>query len=363
MNFDEKYMRRALQLAANGRGFTVPNPMVGAVIVAPDGRVIGEGWHRRCGEGHAEVNAVASVREADRPLMRQSTIYVTLEPCSHFGKTPPCARLLIETGIPRVVVGAGDPNPKVNGRGIAMLREAGAEVITGVLADESRRLNHIFFRSQTLHRPFITLKWAQSADGFMDARRQPGEPAYSFSTPLSRLATMQLRAQHEGILTTATTLLADNPRLNLRGFSGRDPRPFIIDRSGRLRDAVDDSCADAACRFHLLDPRRTPSPVIFSPHTSDIDLSDPTAPFHAMYDRYGITSVLVEAGPRYLSALIAADLWDAIRIETAPVELGSSGTHPAPLIPGVTLRLDQSQSAPRSFDIRHLGRFTFITRR
>ena len=231
MNFDEKYMRRALQLAANGRGFTVPNPMVGAVIVAPDGRVIGEGWHRRCGEGHAEVNAVASVREADRPLMRQSTIYVTLEPCSHFGKTPPCARLLIETGIPRVVVGVGDPNPKVNGRGIAMLREAGAEVITGVLADESRRLNHIFFRSQTLHRPFITLKWAQSADGFMDARRQPGEPAYSFSTPLARLATMQLRAQHEGILTTATTLLADNPRLNLRGFSGRDPRPFIIDLS------------------------------------------------------------------------------------------------------------------------------------
>lgn len=363
MNFNEKYMRRALQLAANGRGFTVPNPMVGAVIVAPDGRVIGEGWHRRCGAGHAEVNAVASVREADRPLLRQSTIYVTLEPCSHFGKTPPCARLLIDTGIPRVVVGAGDPNPKVNGRGIAMLREAGAEVITGVLADESRRLNHIFFRSQTLHRPFITLKWAQSADGFMDARRQPGEPAYSFSTPLARLATMQLRAQHEGILTTATTLLADNPRLNLRGFSGRDPRPFIIDRSGRLRDAVDDSCADAACRFHLLDPRRTPSQVIFSPHTSDIDLSDPAAPFHAMYDRYGITSVLVEAGPRYLSALIAADLWDAIRIETAPVELGSSGTHPAPLIPGVTLRLDQSQSAPRSFDIRHLGRFTFITRR
>lgn len=363
MDFDEKYMRRALQLAANGRGFTVPNPMVGAVIAAPDGRVIGEGWHRHCGEGHAEVNAVASVREADRPLLKQSTIYVTLEPCSHFGKTPPCARLLIDSGIPRVVVGAGDPNPKVNGRGIAMLREAGAEVITGVLADESRRLNQIFFRSQTLRRPFITLKWAQSVDGFMDARREPGEPAYSFSTPLTRLSTMQLRAQHEGILTTATTLLADNPHLNLRGFAGRDPQPFIIDRSGRLRDAVDDSCADAACRFHLLDPRRTPSPVIFSPQTSGIDLTDPAAPFRAMYHSYGVTSVLVEAGPRYLSALIAAGLWDAIRIETAPVELGSSGTHPAPFLPGVTSPLDPGQSASRNFDIRHRGRFTFITRR
>ena len=168
MEINEAYMRRALRLAANGRGFTAPNPMVGAVIVAAGGKVIGEGWHRRCGEGHAEVNAVASVRESDRHLLADSTMYVTLEPCSHYGKTPPCSRLIVETGIPRVVVGAGDPNPKVNGRGIAMIRESGAEVVTGVLADESIALNRVFFTAQTLHRPYITLKWAQSADGFID---------------------------------------------------------------------------------------------------------------------------------------------------------------------------------------------------
>ena len=141
---DEKYMRRALELAGHGMGFASPNPMVGAVIVAPDGRIIGEGWHRRCGEGHAEVNAVASVSEADRARLKESTMYVTLEPCSHYGKTPPCSELIIRERIPRVVVATVDPFSKVSGRGIAMLREAGIEVEVGMLGEESRRLNRRF---------------------------------------------------------------------------------------------------------------------------------------------------------------------------------------------------------------------------
>ncbi len=311
MTYDEKYMRRALQLAANGRGYTAPNPMVGAVVVAPDGRVIGEGWHRRCGEGHAEVNAIASVKAADRHLLKQSTIYVTLEPCSHYGKTPPCAKLIIDTGIPRVVVGAGDPNPKVNGRGIRRIREAGGEVVTGVLAEESIKLNKVFFTAQTLHRPFITLKWAQSEDGFMDICRSADEAAYAFSTPLIRLSTMKMRSEHEAILTTAVTANADNPRLTLRNWTGRQPRRFIYDRSARLNPGLD----------------------ILKGDNPAIVLTD--NPFERLFNDYGVTSVLVEAGPRYLSTLLAEGLWDELRVEIAPVTLGAQGVAKAPTIESI----------------------------
>lgn len=164
---DERYMRRALQLAANGCGHVSPNPMVGAVVVAPDGRIIGEGWHRHYGGPHAEVNAINSIGKTDMALLPECTMYVTLEPCSHWGKTPPCAKLLVDSRVGHVVVGAGDPNPKVSGRGIAMLRQAGIDVRQGVLARESIALNKTFMTAQTLRRPFVTLKWAQSADGFM----------------------------------------------------------------------------------------------------------------------------------------------------------------------------------------------------
>lgn len=392
--YNEIYMHRALQLAENGRGFTAPNPMVGAVIVAADGRVIGEGWHRRCGQGHAEVNAVASVKEADRPLLKDSTIYVTLEPCSHYGKTPPCAKLIIDTGIPRVVVGAGDPNPKVNGRGIAMLREAGVEVVSGVLAEESIALNKVFFTAQTKHRPFITLKWAQSEDGFMDAIREPlcpsgsdgccdqkGQQAYCFSSPLTRLSTMKLRAEHEAILTTAATVNADNPRMTLRNWSGRSPRRFILDRSASLNPVAS-----------ILQPAAEPTSSVSSQsqiagqsssglHAAPSDSSqsqsagqsasgsqpassvssqsqsagqsasgsmlvepaivlresDPQAVFEALFKEYGITSVLVEAGPRFLSLLMEANLWDELRVEIAPVRLGSRGAYPAPSLPNLPL--------------------------
>lgn len=334
MEFDVKYMRRALQLAANGRGFTAPNPMVGAVIVAPDGRIIGEGWHRLCGQGHAEVNAVASVSEADQPLLCRSTIYVTLEPCSHYGKTPPCAKLLIDKRIPRVVVGAGDPNPKVNGRGIAMLREAGAEVVTGVLAEESEALNRVFFTAQRRRRPYITLKWAQSADGFMDVKRVGGQ-AYMFSTPLTRSSTMRLRALSEAILTTAATVNADNPSLTLRNWPGRPPRRFILDRSSSLNPSA----------------KLAQDPSVTVLHSSENEL---IAPFRSLFEDFGVTSVLVEAGPRYLSALLEAGLWDELRVEIAPDILGDCGAHPAPAIPTPSTSVKLEETTLDSHHLLHL---------
>ena len=183
METDEMYMSRCLQLAACGIYGARPNPMVGAVIVAPGGRIIGEGYHAKCGEGHAEVNAFASVRAADEKLLPQSTLYVSLEPCSHYGKTPPCADLVVSKGVARVVVGCVDPFAKVHGAGIKKLREAGIQVTVGVMEEECRELNRRFFTFQTLHRPYIILKWAQSVDGFIDRDFKPT----MISTPFTQI--------------------------------------------------------------------------------------------------------------------------------------------------------------------------------
>lgn len=304
----EYYMRRALTLAGRGFGDTRPNPMVGAVIVAPDGRIIGEGWHRLCGLGHAEVNAVAAVCDADRHLLSESTMYVTLEPCSHQGRTPPCARLIIDKGIPRVIVGAVDPYKEVAGRGIAMLRDAGREVITGVLADESRRLNAMFFTANNGdRRPFVTLKMAVSADGFMDIRREPRDPAFRFSTPMTTVLTHRLRAAHEAVLVGSGTVLSDSPSLNVRHWTGQQPVPVVLDRSGRTQG-------------HCL-PRGA---IVLESATVCEALAD-------LYAR-GINSVLVEGGPTLLRAFLKSGLWDALRVETSPVRLGDRGVAKAPSI-------------------------------
>lgn len=307
MIVDERYMRRALQLARHGLGHTSPNPMVGAVIVSPDGRIIGEGYHRRCGEGHAEVNAVASV--VDKSLLKDCTMYVTLEPCSHYGKTPPCAKLIIDSEIPRVVVGAGDPFREVAGRGIRMLREAGIEVVEGVLAEESRRLNRRFFTAHTQQRPFVTLKWAQSADGYMDNDRPEGVPA-KISTPLTSLLVHRLRSLHDAILVGSGTALSDNPSLNNRLWpGGGSPRPVILDRSGRVNP-------------HEL---KAVNPLILQSATVEEALKE-------LYRR-GITSVLVEGGPTLLQSFIDAQLYDDVRVEISDTSFGEHGRAKAPAIP------------------------------
>ncbi|WP_287934826.1 bifunctional diaminohydroxyphosphoribosylaminopyrimidine deaminase/5-amino-6-(5-phosphoribosylamino)uracil reductase RibD [Duncaniella freteri] len=279
MEVDELYMRRALCLAGNGLLDASPNPMVGAVLVDPSGKIIGEGWHRRCGEGHAEVNAVASV--ADTSLLRNATMYVTLEPCSHYGKTPPCASLIIEKGIPRVVIGCLDPFEKVAGRGVRMLKDAGVEVVTGCLEKECLELNEKFVTSHRRKRPFVTLKWAESADGYIDGK---------ISTPLTSMLTHRLRATHDAILVGSGTVLADNPRLDTRLYAGHSPLRVILDRRGRVMDAVDGTT------------------IIYREFSSLNDVLED------LYKR-GITSVLVEGGAELHRSFIDSGLWDAMRIE------------------------------------------------
>lgn len=297
---DIQYMQRALQLAAFGAGYVSPNPQVGAVVVAPDGRIIGEGWHRKYGGPHAEVNAIASVAESDRHLLTQSTIYVTLEPCSHYGKTPPCSKLIIDTGLRRVVVGIADPFSKVSGRGINMLREAGIEVKTGVLEKECAWINRRFITAHTLMRPYIQLKWAQSADGCIAGTDGPT----AFSSPLSLTEMHAERAIADAILVGTRTILSDNPSLSNRLWSGHSPRPVIFHSPKISADAK------------VLNPADGHTPIFL----------DPKRPLEenlkGLYVEHGITSLMVEGGSRLLNSFIERKLYEEIRIETSPVMLG-----------------------------------------
>lgn len=305
------YMRRALLLAANGRGHVSPNPMVGAVIVAPDGRIIGEGWHRRYGSPHAEVNAIASVSPADEHLLPVATMYVTLEPCSHYGKTPPCAALLVEKKIGKVVVGAGDPNPKVAGRGLAMLRQAGIEVIEGVLAQESIALNKTFMTAHKQGRPFVTLKWAMSEDAYIAACSCKG---FRFSTPLTSVLVHGRRACHDAIVVGAATVLSDKPRLDVRFVEGRNPVPVIFDRQKLVSEEIKTLFPAGRC-VHI---------------TQNLPLHQLLS---CLFKEEGFTSVLVEGGANVLSQFINSGLWDEAYVEVSPVRLGKDGAVKAPVMP------------------------------
>lgn len=299
---DELYMRRALQLAVNGAGRVSPNPMVGAVIVEPSGRIIGEGWHRCYGGPHAEVNAFRSVRPEDEHLIPQSTIYVTLEPCSHYGKTPPCALLLKEKGIRRAVIGTGDPNPKVAGRGIRILREAGIEVVEDVLKDECVWINRRFMTAQILKRPWIQLKWAQTADGRMKASAEAApDNRLIISTPLTMTLMHRERTMADAIMVGTGTLLADNPSLTTRHWPGRNPRPVIF-ASPRIAEGVD-------CQGKPL--KVMEKAIILDPNESL------ESNMHKLYEEYGITSLMVEGGPTLLRSFLDANLFDEQRIEAS----------------------------------------------
>ena len=292
MNYELKYMQRCIQLARCGEAGAPPNPMVGAVIVC-DGRIIGEGFHRRCGGPHAEVNAIANVK--DKHLLSRSTIYVSLEPCAHYGKTPPCADLIIETGIKQVVIGCADPFAKVNGLGIKKLTEAGCKVVVGVLEKECRELNRRFFTFHQKHRPWITLKWAQSQDGFIGK-----EERVVFSNALTQTLVHRMRARHQAILVGTRTALLDNPTLTTRYWPGPNPLRLTIDRHNILPPTL-----------HLKDGS---TPTIIYPHGNIEEiLAD-------LYNR-GIQSLLVEGGAKLLQSFIDKGLWDEARIETVPFSL------------------------------------------
>ena len=303
----EKYMRRALQLAANGAGRVSPNPQAGAVIVAPDGRIIGEGWHREYGQPHAEVNAFASISSDDEHLIGDSTIFVTLEPCSHYGKTPPCALLLKEKGIRRAVIGTGDPTPKVAGRGLKILRDAGIEVVEHVLEPECRAINRRFFTAQTLRRPWIQLKWAESADGFIAA--EGGRPV-ALSTPVTLRLMHRERAMADAIIVGTDTWLNDNPSLTVRHWPGRAPKRVMFS-SPRIPEEAREGKI-------ILDP--------------DIPLK---ANMERLFSEFGITSLMVEGGAKLLGSFIKVGLYDEIRRERSSVRLGSGIK--APALPGHAL--------------------------
>ena len=290
-------MQRCIQLAKCGEMGAPPNPMVGAVIVRND-EIIGEGYHRRCGGPHAEVNAIRSVR--DESLLKDSTIYVSLEPCSHYGKTPPCADLIIEKQIPRVVVGCLDPFAKVNGQGINKLRNAGIEVVVGVMEKECLELNRKFITFHQHHRPWVTLKWAQSEDDFMDVQRQQGEKPAKFSSAFTQTLVHRMRAMHQAIMVGTRTVLLDNPTLTTRMWDGPNPLRVTIDRNNVLPDSV------------CLKDGSAPT-VIYNNGDLKQILDD-------LYTR-GIQSLLVEGGAQLLQHFIDAGLWDEARVEIAPMTL------------------------------------------
>ena len=285
MTNDERYMYRCLQLAANGIQGARPNPMVGAVIVAED-RIIGEGYHVRCGEGHAEVNAFASVRAEDERLLRDATVYVSLEPCAHYGKTPPCADLIVRNGVRRVVVGCVDPFAEVQGRGIARIRQAGIEVTVGVLEQECQWLNRRFFTYHSQHRPYIILKWAQTANGFID---EDGK-ALQISNEQTQMRSHQLRAEEDAILVGHTTYNRERPQLTVRHWHGPNPKRIVLTHDRPLPLLMDD-----------------------------------------LY-QHQLQSLIVEGGRQTHEAFLQAGLWDEIRVETNRSLTVDDGT-PAPRLP------------------------------
>lgn len=334
----ELYMRRCLELASKGRPFVQTNPLVGSCVVY-NNRIIGEGFHREFGKAHAEINALQDVRAEDRHLIRESTLYVNLEPCNHHGKTPACSRAIIESGCRKVVIGMPDPNPEAAG-GIEALRQEGIEVTTGILQRTCEEVNRTFLVNIKLNRPFVTLKWAQSGDGFI------GKPdrRVLISNDLTQLFTHDLRRRHNAILVGAGTIRVDDPSLTTRAVPG--PNPLRVILAGIKGISAESSV--------MCDGKPT---VVFSFSTSSDNLSEVTYITHKqifvnsieemltiLYTEYHVGNLLVEGGARVLDSFITSGYWDRCYRITSPGML-ESGVK-APIIEGkhvdtVSLHVDR----------------------
>ncbi|MDF3079416.1 MAG: ribD [Sphingobacteriaceae bacterium] len=340
----EAYMLRCIELARLGAGNVSPNPMVGAVIVHED-RIIGEGYHRRYGEAHAEVNAVNDVfakNSEAKNLLKNSTIYVSLEPCAHFGKTPPCADLIIRHGIPRVVIGCRDPFEAVDGKGIEKLKHAGAEVITGILEKECEELNKRFFTRVRKQRPYIIVKWAQTSDSFF----APADGSKKWiSSDLSKQLVHKWRSEEDAVLVGKNTALADNPQLNVRDWAGRNPKRIVIDRNLELPTSL-----------HLFN--ESVETFVFNALKTDVQQNikylqledfDHYLPQLICYQLYisDIQSVIVEGGAKTLRLFLDAGLWDEARVFNAPVLWGEGIK--APILKGNLA--EQHQLGPDTLQI------------
>jgi diaminohydroxyphosphoribosylaminopyrimidine deaminase / 5-amino-6-(5-phosphoribosylamino)uracil reductase len=309
---DKKFMRRCLELASKAEGLTYPNPMVGSVIVH-NCKIIGEGYHLKAGAHHAEVNAINSVY--DKSKLKSSTLYVNLEPCSHFGKTPPCADFIISSSIPRVVIGTIDTSDKVSGEGIDRIKNAGCEVITGVLATECRRLNRRFFTFHEKRRPYITLKWAQSSDGYLDILRSEDhkiEPTWITGKP-ERALVHKWRASEQAILVGASTVRADNPRLNVREWKGTDPLKLILSSSGSLNNDLSVNETDGTIVVFTHNENASIANALIVKLNDKLPSSFQITEY--LYNS-GIQSLFIEGGAKVLNHFITTGLWDEARIFT-----------------------------------------------
>lgn len=305
-------MQRAIELAALGKGYVSPNPMVGCVIVH-ESRIIGEGWHRKYGEAHAEVNAINSVE--DQSLLTESTCYVTLEPCAHHGKTPPCADLLVSMKLKKVVIAAVDSNPLVGGKGIEKLKAAGIEVETGCLEKEALQQNVRFFTMIEKQRPYIILKWAETADGFVARRNFDSK---WISNEYSRSLVHQWRAEEDAILVGSNTAAYDNPSLNVRSWVGNDPLRIVIDRKQSLK--MDLNLFDQSIPTIIYNCQKTES----EGQLEWVKLNDEEFIESLVKDlgQRKIQSLIVEGGATVLKAFIEAGLWDEARVFISSVEFG-----------------------------------------
>lgn len=327
LNQNNRYMSRAIELARRGAGFASPNPMVGSVIVKQtlqnDGSVgdeiVGEGYHECCGEAHAEVNAINSVIErypdAYREVLSNSTIYVTLEPCSHFGRTPPCADKIVEMGIPRVVVGCLDPFEKVSGRGIKKLRDAGVEVQVGVMESECRELNKRFITAQLQHRPYIILKWAESKDGYLDIIRDSSVSPAWFTGGEEKRLVHKWRAEEDAIMVGRKTVEMDNPSLTVREVEGRNPVRVVLDRDAVLNE---ESYAVFNSEARTLVYTSREGVEYKNAESVVLDYNQNVLPqiLEDLHSR-GLQSLIVEGGSQLLNSFLESGLWDEAKVFTS----------------------------------------------
>jgi diaminohydroxyphosphoribosylaminopyrimidine deaminase/5-amino-6-(5-phosphoribosylamino)uracil reductase len=316
VNTHEIYIKRCIELAKNGLGTTYPNPLVGSVIVY-NGKIIGEGWHKKSGEPHAEVNAINSVK--DKSLLPKSTIYVSLEPCSHFGKTPPCCDLIIKHKIPNVVIGTVDPNEKVAGNGIKRLLGNGANVTVGILENECSELNKRFFTFHNKKRPYIILKWAESADGFIaPLHRDKKEPVW-LTNQYSRQLVHKWRSEEQAILVGTKTVLEDNPKLDVRDWKGNNPVRIIIDKIGKINDFF--YIKDKKTRTIIITEQENIQSVENCIYENTIFESRLSEKICEVLVKHNIQSVIIEGGTTTLETFINDGLWDEARVFKSKIQL------------------------------------------
>lgn len=322
MNSNEKYIKRCIELAKNGLGTTYPNPLVGSVIVY-NNEIIGEGWHRKSGEPHAEVNAINSVK--DKSLLSKSTIYVSLEPCSHFGKTPPCCDLIIANKIPNVVIGTIDPFAKVAGSGIKKLIEHGKKVTVGILEDECNELNKRFFTFHTKNRPYIILKWAESRDGFIAPLFKETQKPVWITNEYSRQLVHKWRSEEQAILAGTTTVIDDNPSLTTRDWTGNNPIRIVLDQNNRISK-----------ESHIFDNQAKTLSISKENINFDNNIAHEIS---NLLFKEGIQSLIIEGGRQTLQTFIDANIWDEARVFKGDISL-KEGTK-APIISSKKIKTEQ----------------------